>query len=94
MLALTLLDMVVVNIVLFVIIPKGFFPEQDIGRITGQIQAAQDISFQAMRQKLHEVVDIIRTDPDVTDVVGFSGGTGRRRLDYQCGPDVHLIKAF
>ena len=75
MLALTLLT-VVVNIVLFVIIPKGFFPEQDIGRITGQIQAAQDISFQAMRQKLHEVVDVIRTDPDVTDVLGFSGGTG------------------
>ena len=75
MLALTLLT-VVVNIVLFVIIPKGFFPEQDIGRITGQIQAAQDISFQAMRQKLHEVVEVIRTDPDVTDVLGFSGGTG------------------
>jgi hydrophobe/amphiphile efflux-1 (HAE1) family protein len=75
MLALTLLTLVV-NIVLFVIIPKGFFPEQDIGRITGQIQAAQDISFQAMRQKLHEVVDVIRTDPDVTDVLGFSGGSG------------------
>ncbi len=75
MLTLTLLT-VVVNVFLFVIIPKGFFPEQDIGRITGQIQAAQDISFQAMRQKLHQVVDIIRTDPDVTDVVGFSGGPG------------------
>ena len=75
MLALTL-GMVIINIVLFIIIPKGFFPEQDIGRITGQIRADQDISFQAMRQKLYQVVDIIRHDPDVTDVVAFSGGTG------------------
>jgi hydrophobe/amphiphile efflux-1 (HAE1) family protein len=74
MLTLTLLT-VVVNIVLFIYIPKGFFPEQDTGRITGTIQGAQDISFQAMREKLKEVLDIIRTDPDVTDVVGFSGGT-------------------
>ena len=73
MLALTLLT-VAINIVLFLYIPKGFFPEQDIGRITGIIQAAQDISFQAMREKLLEVVDIIKTDPDVTDVVGFTGG--------------------
>jgi multidrug efflux pump len=75
MLFLTLLT-VVVNIGLFIYIPKGFFPEQDIGRITGVIQASQDISFQAMREKLKEVVDVIKTDPDVTDVLGFSGGPG------------------
>ncbi|MCX5889690.1 MAG: efflux RND transporter permease subunit, partial [Deltaproteobacteria bacterium] len=75
MLALTLLT-VVTSIVLFIYIPKGFFPEQDIGRLTGIIQAAQDISFQAMREKLKEVIDVIRTDPDVVDVVGFSGGGG------------------
>jgi multidrug efflux pump len=73
MLTLMLLTLVI-NIVLFIYIPKGFFPEQDIGRLTGIIQASQDISFQAMKQKLSEVVDIIRTDPDVTDVVGFTGG--------------------
>jgi multidrug efflux pump len=75
MLALTLLT-VAVNVGLFWYIPKGFFPEQDIGRLTGRIQAAQDISFQAMREKLKEVIDVIRTDPDVVDVVGFSGGGG------------------
>ncbi|MCL4500877.1 MAG: multidrug efflux RND transporter permease subunit [Deltaproteobacteria bacterium] len=75
MLTLTLLTLVT-NILLFIYIPKGFFPEQDIGRLTGTIQAAQDISFQAMREKLKEVVDIIKKDPDVTDVVGFSGGPG------------------
>jgi hydrophobe/amphiphile efflux-1 (HAE1) family protein len=73
MLTLTLLT-VVTNILLFIYIPKGFFPEQDIGRITGIIQAPQDISFQAMREKLLQVVNIIRRDPDVTDVVGFTGG--------------------
>ena len=75
MLTLTLLT-VAINIVLFLYIPKGFFPEQDIGRLTGIIQAAQDISFQAMREKLQEVIDVIRSDPDVIDVVGFTGGGG------------------
>ena len=60
MLGLTLLT-VATNIVLFLYIPKGFFPEQDIGRLTGSIQAAQDISFQAMRKKLLEVVNVIKT---------------------------------
>ncbi|MGB8991783.1 MAG: multidrug efflux RND transporter permease subunit [Desulfobaccales bacterium] len=73
MLALTLLTLAT-NIVLFIYIPKGFFPEQDIGRLTGIIQAAQDISFQAMRQKLLNVVNVIKSDPEVIDVVGFSGG--------------------
>ncbi len=75
MLFLTLLTLAT-SIMLFIYIPKGFFPEQDIGRLTGTIQAAQDISFQAMREKLKEVVDVIRTDPDVVDAVGFSGGPG------------------
>jgi multidrug efflux pump len=73
MLALTLLTLAA-NIVLFIYIPKGFFPEQDIGRLTGIIQAAQDISFQAMRQKLLQVVNVIKSDPEVIDVVGFTGG--------------------
>ncbi len=67
---------VVVSISLFVIIPKGFFPEQDTGRIAGSIQAAQDISFQAMRDKLIQIVAIIKQDPDVEYVIGFTGGGG------------------
>ncbi|MFA5109839.1 MAG: multidrug efflux RND transporter permease subunit [Desulfobaccales bacterium] len=73
MLTLTLIT-VVVSIGLFIYIPKGFFPEQDNGRLTGIIRASQDISFQAMREKLKQVIAIIKTDPDVTDVVGFTGG--------------------
>ncbi|MDD2582721.1 MAG: multidrug efflux RND transporter permease subunit [Desulfuromonadaceae bacterium] len=67
---------VVLSISLFVIIPKGFFPEQDTGRISGSIQAAQDISFQAMRAKLIQIVGIIKKDPDVEYVIGFTGGGG------------------
>ncbi len=67
---------VVASISLFVIVPKGFFPEQDTGRIAGSIQAAQDISFQAMRAKLIQVVDIVKKDPDVEYVIGFTGGGG------------------
>ena len=73
MLALTLLT-VGVNIYLFVVVPKGFFPQQDTGRLGGTIQAAQDISFQAMREKLVQVVDIIQRDPAVDKVGGFTGG--------------------
>ena len=64
------------NVLLFSYIPKGFFPEQDTGRIMGRMQASQDISFQAMRRKLTQVADIIKTDPDVADVTAFTGGAG------------------
>jgi len=73
MLFLTLATLVV-NVILFKLIPAGFFPEQDTGRLVGNIQAAQDISFQAMSQKLAQIVAIIKTDPDVDYVVAFTGG--------------------
>jgi multidrug efflux pump len=62
------------NIYLYVIVPKGFFPQQDTGRIIGVIQADQAISFQLMQQKLQEFIAIIRRDPAVHTVVGFTGG--------------------
>jgi len=65
---------VALNVYLFVIIPKGFFPEQDTGRMIGGIQADQSISFQAMRDKLRQFIGIIRADPAVESVVGFTGG--------------------
>ena len=75
MLTLTVIT-VGINVCLFVIVPKGFFPEQDTGRISGTIQAEQDISFQAMREKLTEVVDIIRSDPEVDFVSAYTGTRG------------------
>jgi multidrug efflux pump len=59
---------------LYVVIPKGFFPQQDTGRLVGSIQADQSVSFQLMQQKLAQFVDIIKRDPAVETVVGFTGG--------------------
>ncbi len=56
-------------------IKQGFFPQQDTGRIMGAIQGAQDISFPAMREKLVTFLGIIHDDPDVDNVVGFTGGS-------------------
>ena len=67
---------IVVNIYLYVIIPKGLFPQQDTGRLVGSIQATQDISFQAMRDKIRELVAIVQGDPAVEHVLGFTGGSG------------------
>jgi multidrug efflux pump len=75
MLALTFL-LIVSSVGLYVFTPKGFFPEQDNGRLMGMIQAEQSISFQSMDRKLTRVMNIIRKDPDVSDVIGFTGGMG------------------
>ncbi|MDB5944952.1 MAG: putative inner rane transporter [Ramlibacter sp.] len=75
---LVLLIMVLVvglNAYLFVHVPKGFFPQQDTGQINGGLRADQSISFQAMQEKLRELVNIIRADPAVDTVVGFTGGS-------------------
>jgi multidrug efflux pump len=64
------------NIFLFWIVPKGFFPQQDNGTVFGGIQGAQDISFQAMQNLTLRFVDIIKTDPAVENVGAFTGGTG------------------
>jgi len=65
-----------INVYLFVVVPKGFFPQQDTGRLVGSIQGAQDVSFQAMRQKFEQFVRIVMTAPAVDTVVAFTGGSG------------------
>src|SRR6185369_8330287 len=65
------------NVYLYVIVPKGFFPQQDTGRVIGFVQADQGISFQALQQKLASFVDIVRADPAVESVVAFTGGGQR-----------------
>jgi multidrug efflux pump len=74
---LILLATIVLNGVLYYFIPKGFFPQQDTGRLIGNIQADQAISFQAMRRKLADFVEIVRNDPAVDNVVAFTGGQQR-----------------
>ena len=68
---------VCLNVYLYIIVPKGFFPQQDTGRVMGFIQADQAISFQAMRTKLTDFITIVRQDPAVENVVGFTGGSQR-----------------
>ncbi|WP_029593314.1 multidrug efflux RND transporter permease subunit MdtC [Franconibacter pulveris] len=63
------------NVWLYIAIPKTFFPEQDTGQLMGGIQADQSISFQAMRGKLQNFMKIIRDDPAVDNVTGFTGGS-------------------
>src|SRR4051812_41500283 len=68
------LGTIILNIFLYVQIPKGFFPQQDTGRIIGGIRGDQSISFQSMRRKFRQFVGIIRDDPAIENVVGFTGG--------------------
>ena len=68
------LGTVALSIYLFVVIPKGFFPQQDNGRVMGALIADQDTSFQAMNRLLTEYVNHIKTDPAVEHVIGFAGG--------------------
>jgi multidrug efflux pump len=70
-----LLATIALNIWLYIAIPKTFFPEQDTGRLMGNIQADQSISFQAMRGKLQDFMKIVRDDPAVDNVTGFTGGS-------------------
>jgi len=71
---LSLVFVIGLNFYLFAAIPKGGFPQQDTGQINGGIRADQSISFQAMQGKLKQLVNIIKDDPDVATVVGFTGG--------------------
>jgi multidrug efflux pump len=68
---------IALNVYLYIIVPKGFFPQQDTGRLVGFVRGDQSISFQAMQQKLANFIEIVRKDPAVDNVVGFTGGSAR-----------------
>lgn len=74
---LLLLATVWLNVSLYRAIPKGFFPQQDTGRINGYIRADQSSSFQAMQQRLHSMLAIVQADPAVLNVTGFTGNSQR-----------------
>ena len=75
--ALILLVTIGFTVFLYIDIPKGFFPEEDTGRLTGSIQADQSVSFQLMSQKLSQTMAIVQRDPAVDTVVGYTGsGSG------------------
>ncbi|MGF6767757.1 multidrug efflux pump [Paraburkholderia sp. GAS199] len=63
------------NVLLYIVIPKGFFPQEDTGRLTGQVQASQSISYHAMQQKFQKINQLILKNPNVAAVGGFVGGS-------------------
>ena len=71
-----LLMTIAFNIYLFMMVPKGFFPQQDNGTIFGGIQGSQDISFQAMQAATRRIVDVVKSDPAVENSMAFTGGNG------------------
>ncbi len=75
------------SVYLYVIIPKGFFPQQDTGRLAGTLLGAQDMSFDAMQLKLKQFLDIMQADPGVKNVTGAVGGgsenTGSMRVELK-----------
>ncbi len=73
---LVLLITIGVNVYLLEVVPKGFFPQQDTGRLAGGIQGSQDSSFTAMRQRMARFVEIVKADPAVANVVAFTGSGG------------------
>lgn len=75
------------TVILYIYIPKGFFPQQDTGRITGTIQAAQDISFQGLEKLMVQFVDIVQKDPGVENVTAFVGGGNTGRMFASLKPN-------
>ena len=69
----------------YIIVPKGFFPDQDTGQLMGGLQADQRISFQSMKDKLERASAIVQADPAVESIVGFTGGRGTNSANVFVG---------
>jgi multidrug efflux pump len=73
---------IALNVVLVIVIPKGFFPQQDTGAITGGVQGPQDSSFPAMDSSVRQIVGVIKNDPAVANVIAFTGGNGATNTGF------------
>jgi len=73
---------IALNVVLVIEIPKGFFPQQDTGAITGGVQGPQDSSFPAMNNSIQQIVGVIKNDPAVANVIAFTGGNGATNTGF------------
>ena len=85
----------VLNVYLYILVPKGFFPEQDTGRIGGQVQGQQDVSFPEMKKKVLALAKIVGQDPGVQDVTAFAGGRGNSNSGFMfmsLKPDTERLK--
>ena len=77
---------IALTIWLFIHVPKGFFPEQDNGRVMGSVQADQDTSFQALDKTLLRMINIVKSDPGVENALGFTGGANTARMFVSLKP--------
>ena len=94
MLTVTVLTFVL-NVYLYILVPKGFFPEQDTGRIGGQVQGQQDVSFPDLKQKVFKLAKIVGQDPGVETVTAFAGGRGNVNSGFMfvaLKPDAERLK--
>jgi hydrophobe/amphiphile efflux-1 (HAE1) family protein len=83
------------NVYLYILVPKGFFPEQDTGRIGGQVQGQQDVSFPEIKKKVLALAAIVGKDPGVQDVTAFAGGRGNANSGFMfmsLKPDAERLK--
>ena len=81
-----LLATIALTVYMFIEIPKGFFPEQDNGRINGTVLADQDSSFQALDSVLQRTIGVVQADPGVAEALGFTGGTNTARMFISLKP--------
>jgi multidrug efflux pump len=81
-----LLATIGLTVFLAIRVPKGFFPEQDNGRINGSILADQDTSFQALDKTLVKMIEIVKSDPAVDEALGFTGGANTARMFVSLKP--------
>jgi multidrug efflux pump len=73
---------IVLNVVLVIKMPKGFFPQQDTGAIVGGVQGPQDSSFPAMNNSIQQIGNVIKSDPAVRNVIAFTGGNGATNTGF------------
>ncbi len=83
---LVLVGLLVLNAFIFFHLSTGFFPQQDTGRLSGNLQADQDTSFQAMNVRLQQMIKIVQADPAVSSVVGFTGSSNTARVFVSLKP--------
>src|SRR5207249_2301046 len=75
-----------VSVYLYIVVPKGFFPQQDTGKLFGNIQSAPDLSFQVTSQRLAQFVNVVASDPAVQNMAASIGGRGNGQLNIQLKP--------
>jgi len=73
---------IALNVVLIVKLPKGFFPNEDTGAITGSVRGPEDSSFPAMDNSVQQIVGVVKSDPGVENVIAFTGGNGATNTGF------------